>query len=90
MIILLYFIFFPPLCCYSLTEFFKALLEHPLQEFLLSTCKPEGNSCLVLHMAIISVVCENNPHDKRDNGPLMRCFLGKTREKYPCRWKMLT
>lgn len=33
-------------------------------------------------MAIISVVCEKNPQDplqknKRDNGPLMRCFLSR-------------
>lgn len=77
MIILVYFtFFFPPLCCYSLTKFFKTLLEHSLQEFPLSTCKPEGNSCHVWHMAIISVVCEKNPQDpsqksKSDNGPLM-------------------
>lgn len=76
---LFFFIFFP-LCCYSLTEFHKSLLECSLQGFPLSTYKPGGNSCHVLHMAIISVVCEKNPQhpsqkNKRNNSPLMRCFL---------------
>lgn len=77
-----FWVFFFPLCCCSLTEFFKALLKHFLLAILLSTCKSEGNSCHVLYMAIIPVVCEKNPQDpsqknKRDNDPLMRCFLSR-------------